>query len=105
MEKSNWIEIIGITIKHSSNYLPLKNATVTFKYGPQRSGIRSEFCQMRHFGGITIPKSEIFFMNCILPELVGKFYARAQQNENVSTVANDHTSPCFVIVNSQTLAP
>ena len=57
------------------------------------------------FLGITIPKSEIFFMDCILPELVGKFYTRAQQNENVSTVANDHTSPCFVIVNSQTLAP
>ena len=42
--------------------------------------------------GITIPKSELFFMNCILPELVGKFYIKAQEDENVSTVANDHTS-------------
>ena len=32
-------------------------------------------------------------MNCILPELLGKVYTRAQQNENVSTVANDYASP------------
>ena len=30
-------------------------------------------------------------MSYILPELVGKFYARAQKNENVLTTANNHT--------------
>ena len=50
VEKSNWIEIIVITIKLSSNYLPLKKVTVTFTYGPERTGIMSEFCQMRHSG-------------------------------------------------------
>ena len=92
MEKSNWIGIIVITIKHSSNYLPLKNATVTFIYGPQRSEWE-QILPDEIFWGITIPKSDIFFMNCILPELVGKFYTRAQENKNVSTVTNDHTSP------------
>ena len=54
-------------------------------------GATSQWTTNEIFWRIIIPKSEIFFMNCILPESFEKFYTRAEENENVSTFANDHT--------------
>ena len=38
-------------------------------------------------------------MNCILPELVGKSYTRAQENVNVSAVANDTNANLMILHN------
>ena len=38
-----------LSYKRSSNYLLLKKFNVIFAYGPQRTGIGSKFCQIRHF--------------------------------------------------------
>ena len=59
------------------------------------------------FWGITIPKSEILFMNCILPKLVRKFIQEPKKVKmfQLLLMIIHHLKQYFVIVSSQTFAP